>query len=312
VTDSLEISGILRQMERNDGPFARAAVAEALARRDEIVPELLGILEAVADDPLRYAKDPDYMALNYAMFLLAQFRETRAYPLLVRIFSAPGETVFDLVGDTVTEGLCNILASVSGGDLSGMRALIENEQANEYVRSAAMKGLLTLVATGQRTRDEVMEYFASLFGKLERTPSNAWNALASCCTRLGPEEVLKEVRQAYEDELIESFMIRLSDVEEAAGLGHEGVIERLGRQRFHLIADVVQEMEWWACFEKQPRPKAGRAASSAPFSSWPVPPVPASGLPAPRPPAPRTQLKVGRNEPCPCGSGKKYKRCCGK
>ena len=50
-----------------------------------------------------------------------------------------------------------------------MRALIENEQANEYVRSAAMKGLLTLVATGQRTRDEVMEYFASLFGKLERT-----------------------------------------------------------------------------------------------------------------------------------------------
>lgn len=22
--------------------------------------------------------------------------------------------------------------------------------------------------------------------------------------------------------------------------------------------------------------------------------------------------KVGRNEPCPCGSGKKYKQCCGK
>ena len=26
----------------------------------------------------------------------------------------------------------------------------------------------------------------------------------------------------------------------------------------------------------------------------------------------RTQPKVGRNEPCPCGSGKKYKYCCGK
>jgi preprotein translocase subunit SecA len=24
------------------------------------------------------------------------------------------------------------------------------------------------------------------------------------------------------------------------------------------------------------------------------------------------QPKVGRNEPCPCGSGKKYKKCCGK
>lgn len=28
--------------------------------------------------------------------------------------------------------------------------------------------------------------------------------------------------------------------------------------------------------------------------------------------APVTVIKVGRNEPCPCGSGKKYKKCCGK
>ena len=24
------------------------------------------------------------------------------------------------------------------------------------------------------------------------------------------------------------------------------------------------------------------------------------------------ETKVGRNDPCPCGSGKKYKNCCGK
>ena len=24
----------------------------------------------------------------------------------------------------------------------------------------------------------------------------------------------------------------------------------------------------------------------------------------------KTNPKIGRNEPCPCGSGKKYKRCC--
>ena len=26
----------------------------------------------------------------------------------------------------------------------------------------------------------------------------------------------------------------------------------------------------------------------------------------------REEPKVGRNDPCPCGSGKKYKNCCGK
>jgi len=29
-------------------------------------------------------------------------------------------------------------------------------------------------------------------------------------------------------------------------------------------------------------------------------------------PARRSLPKVGRNEPCPCGSGKKYKNCCGR
>lgn len=29
-------------------------------------------------------------------------------------------------------------------------------------------------------------------------------------------------------------------------------------------------------------------------------------------PKPAVSNKVGRNEPCPCGSGRKYKKCCGK
>jgi SWIM/SEC-C metal-binding protein len=30
------------------------------------------------------------------------------------------------------------------------------------------------------------------------------------------------------------------------------------------------------------------------------------------PPTPlRNPVKVGRNDPCPCGSGRKYKKCCG-
>jgi SWIM/SEC-C metal-binding protein len=26
----------------------------------------------------------------------------------------------------------------------------------------------------------------------------------------------------------------------------------------------------------------------------------------------KAEKKIGRNEPCPCGSGKKYKKCCGR
>ena len=55
---TMEVPEILRQMENNDGTFARAAVAEAVARRDEVVPSLLGILERVADDSDRFAPGP--------------------------------------------------------------------------------------------------------------------------------------------------------------------------------------------------------------------------------------------------------------
>ena len=36
------------------------------------------------------------------------------------------------------------------------------------------------------------------------------------------------------------------------------------------------------------------------------------GEPVPKKPAKRTAKKIGRNAPCPCGSGKKYKKCCGR
>jgi hypothetical protein len=40
-------------------------------------------------------------------------------------------------------------------------------------------------------------------------------------------------------------------------------------------------------------------------------PIPVSNRPAPIPPRNSRVAKVGRNQPCPCGSGKKYKRCHG-
>ncbi len=41
------------------------------------------------------------------------------------------------------------------------------------------------------------------------------------------------------------------------------------------------------------------------------PPPISSPSPPPMPTVRRAGAKVGRNQPCPCGSGKKYKRCCG-
>ena len=55
------------------------------------------------------------------------------------------------------------------------------------------------------------------------------------------------------------------------------------------------------------RSKAVFGYFGLPFDAEP----PALASSTPQHPAP-PQSKVGRNDPCPCGSGKKYKKCCGK
>ena len=44
----------------------------------------------------------------------------------------------------------------------------------------------------------------------------------------------------------------------------------------------------------------------------PAPLLPMASLAAPTPPVHRSEPKTGRNDPCPCGSGKKFKKCCGR
>jgi len=55
-------------------------------------------------------------------------------------------------------------------------------------------------------------------------------------------------------------------------------------------------------------------ASAQPGATGPGRPVPGQGAPETAPPATfvRQGEKIGRNDPCPCGSGKKYKQCHGK
>lgn len=303
----MEIRELFSCLDQHRGSFPESLVAEAVARRDEIVPILLETLEAIDRNPEPWLADEGRIGHVHAMYLLALFQETRAYPPLVRIFSRPGEFPFDLAGDVVTQDLGRILASVSGGDLSGMAALIENEQANEYVRSVALDGMVSLVATGQRSRDEVMAYFFQLFQKLERKPGAHWDGLANVCADLWPEEAIKELRHAYEDGLVDTDSIAWEDVEDALKMGMEATMRR-ARWREPLISDLARDMSWMQCFQKSDQDYEMKEEFEDEFEA--IPPEFLSSEYATMP-IRRTAPKVGRNETCPCGSGKKFKRCCG-
>jgi hypothetical protein len=301
----METAEILNEFEKATGRFARAAVEEAVARREEITPELLRILEETVNRAAQIDAEGDYMAHLYAMFLLAQFRDTRAYPLVVRFASLPGDLLDSLCGDFITEDLGQVLASVCGGDLSGIQSLIENEDVDEWVRGAALSSLVTLVAAGQKSRDEIVNYFAGLFrGKLVRQWSHAWDTLVSYTSDLYPEELLDDIEQAYEEGLVDPGYIGFDDVKRDLAAGKDRVLARLAdNPHRRLVSDTVAEMGWWACF-REDRQNRAKSTTQASLNSRLNTAAPSSQIK-------RATPKTGRNERCPCGSSKKYKKCCG-
>ena len=103
------ISAILEKLTPYTGRFPWKAVRAAIAQREAITPHLLQALEDVANAPAEFARRRDYMLHLFATYLLAQFREKRAYAPLVRILAAPGSVADDLFGDTITEALKSII-----------------------------------------------------------------------------------------------------------------------------------------------------------------------------------------------------------
>ncbi len=122
--------------------------------------------------------------------------------------------------------------------------------------------------------------------------------LVSASARLCAIELSRDVELAYRDGLVWPGYISPENIEEDHALGPEGVVARLARSHRLPITDAIRAMEWWASFKKPKKALArdvgvalgGQLGGSA---------------------AAKKSTKIGRNQPCPCGSGKKYKKCCG-
>ncbi|MEL7235449.1 MAG: DUF1186 domain-containing protein, partial [Chloroflexota bacterium] len=162
----MNVTEIISAFKRPMGTFPLEAVQAAVADPEAVTQGLLNELKHAIQNPDTLLKDEEYMGHLFAMYLLAQFREERAYPLIVDFISLDPETVDLLLGDTVTEGLAAILASVCGGNIEPLKQVIEDENIYELVRSTTIKTIAILVAKDVIARDVALDYFKSLYSKL--------------------------------------------------------------------------------------------------------------------------------------------------
>ena len=107
----MELTEIVAELENYTGTFPRLALERAIAKQAAITPILLATVEQWISKLEELSERPNYFLHLYAMYLLAQFRESQAYQPIVEFFSVPGGISMDVTGDLVTENLGRILAS---------------------------------------------------------------------------------------------------------------------------------------------------------------------------------------------------------
>ncbi len=314
---------IFKGFERFEDHYPTEAVKYAMANKEEAIPELLEILEYTLNNVENLSKDDNYLVHFPAIYILAYFREKKAYENIIKIAMLPDDQAFDLLGDAITENFRNILASVCDGNIELLKGIIENSSLDEILRTEALESLLILLNYGVVSREQLVFYFKELLnGKLEVDFSYVWETLPRCCTLIHPKGLTNEIEKAIADDKVMGLFANLPFMNQQLARSVKDVLNDLKEDEEYCLVseDDVYSLEDWvggfSCEEDDDDDdddylfdeddenelegdhliksylndnKDHEISKEVPF---------------------KRESFVGRNDPCPCGSGKKFKKCC--
>ena len=313
----MEWHDIRTALSRMAPPFPLAAAEEACQRWVELAPFFVAELERVAagGSTLLDEIDGEYDGLfSFAVYLAAEKRDSRAYAPLVRACHCASERADELFADDAGNQLGRMLASVCDGDIAPIKALAEDSSADLWCRYAALRALVVRVVEGDGDRDGVLAYIEALCegeaNVLRQVGPDEDGGLDDFLTwaidaasELGPAPLLENIRGWFDEGLVDPSVTGLKWFEKKAAMPVEDCLaEAAANENNRYIRDALDEMATWFCYEL---PEPSRANSHQ-ATGWPPHGSHGGGTTV------RDLRKVGRNDPCPCGSGKKYKKCCGR
>jgi hypothetical protein len=274
--------------------FPRSALLEVPEHREELTPRLLDALDKIGKDAERVRnEEPEYDLFFYALFLLAQFREKQAFPRMIRILKLEEDFLDFFLGDLLSEGFDRCLCSVYDGNLDLLKEIIEDKSLDEYARSTALSTCGLLFQEGLISRKELCEYLRFLMKRFSIEHNYVPTALISLVTDEHLFELKDEVKAFYKHNVIDSRAIGNYD----SFINSLFNYSRFAKDKKPCIDDTIKELEFWAKYQP---PKKTPPAPKKPKARKSIPPLE----------TPAQKKKIGRNDPCPCGSGKKYKKCC--
>lgn len=274
------------------------AIAVCTARIEESSPALRAILVRAADGEA--LSEDEKMLVFRGLHILGGARDSQACCPLLRLLRRPDDEIDDLLGDTVTEGMARIIAGVFDGDVEALFGVAVDRSIDEFIRRALL-GAATFLAWEGRIEHDVMQRFLEQFyeERLAADGDMAWIGWLEAIALLGLRDLAPLVHRAWSENRVPSGVLDRShfenDLSEAERAPDD--IDRFKRVNLGYVDDVLEALDWTrytgSLVEAQDQERLW--ADMAPSANVPVT---------------NPWRHVGRNDPCPCGSGKKAKKCC--
>ena len=161
-----------------------------------------------------------------------------------------------------------------------------------------------LTATGRIARDWTQAYLLRLYETLQpQQESFVWSGWVLAIALLGLEELSDVVRQAFERGLIEPRVMGYDDFRRDLGrtLADPERMAGFHYDRIGPLEDAIGELRA-VRFLSYGQAGSGAADHQSGLARLAYADTPQSFV--------DLFKGVGRNDPCPCGSGKKFKKCC--
>jgi hypothetical protein len=306
----MTIDDIIRDFATTGSTLPRASMQWALENWDDAYPRFAGLLEAYAGGGDR--SEETERALFFVIYLLADRGEKQAFRALCS-FIRDAAVTEAILGDGVTEDLAPILIAMFDGSVQALKAVIEDTNADEFVRAEALQAMAYLTRTGHLTEVEMRAYLRHLFGEMEpRGACYVWAGWLDAVSLLGYDDLAAQAEELCRQEFVERSIMNVNNFREdlRRTLGDPERMAGFEYRRIAPYADAIGSLSKWHSFSDQSKADQARRAlgseddeASADLDAS----LPRFNFPPPR----LNPLRhVGRNDPCPCGSGKKFKKCC--
>ena len=308
----MTIDDIIRDFATTGSTLPRASMQWALENWDDAYPRFAGLLEAYTGGADR--SEETEKALFFVIYLLADKGEKRAFRALCSLIR-DAEAVEMILGDGITEDLEAILIAMFDGSEQALNAVIEDADADEFVRAGALLARAYLTRTGHFTEDEMRAYLRHLLDAMEpRASCYVWAGWLDAVSLLGYDDLAAQAEELCEREFVEPVDMNMNDFRRdlRRTLGDPERMAGFEHRRIAPYADAIGSLSRWYYFSDRYKAGQARRALESEDEEALAGFDPDAGLPLPDIPLPRINplRHVGRNDPCPCGSGKKFKKCC--